>query len=47
MEVTAKNLIFKGIVLVTINYRLGPLGRANEKALISDLQSMELNLIYL
>lgn len=26
MEVVAKNIVFKGVTLVTINYRLGPLG---------------------
>ena len=26
MEVVARNIVFKGATLVTINYRLGPLG---------------------
>lgn len=26
MEVVARNFIFNGVVLVTVNYRLGPLG---------------------
>lgn len=26
MDVVAKNFIFNGVVLVTLNYRLGPLG---------------------
>uniref|UniRef100_A0A0M3JBJ0 COesterase domain-containing protein n=1 Tax=Anisakis simplex TaxID=6269 RepID=A0A0M3JBJ0_ANISI len=26
MEVVAKNFIFNGVALVTLNYRLGPLG---------------------
>ncbi|PAV78564.1 hypothetical protein WR25_09582 [Diploscapter pachys] len=29
MEVVARNLIFKGVALITINYRLGPLGFLN------------------
>ncbi len=31
MEVIARNIIFKGCVLVTINYRLGPLGFINSR----------------
>ncbi|KAF8386765.1 hypothetical protein PRIPAC_75907 [Pristionchus pacificus] len=29
MEVVAKNIVFKGVTLVTLNYRLGPLGFMN------------------
>ncbi|CAI4233294.1 unnamed protein product [Auanema sp. JU1783] len=39
MEVVARNLVFKGVTLVTINYRLGPLGFIN----INDGQKIEGN----
>ncbi|PIO59022.1 hypothetical protein TELCIR_19527 [Teladorsagia circumcincta] len=41
METVARNIIFKGITFVTINYRLGPLGKCHKEALGRKIMCME------